>query len=299
MKKKYRSIENIKSSYGRRFVLLWEIGLVLFIIVPMITTIIYSLSDVTAGQTGLEYKFVGLSNFNYVINVDKDFLNYMGASFVTMLYSVPAILVISLVIAIILSKEFKGRIIFRTLYFLPVIIATGVVIQLILRCTSASLTSSAGVAQTEKNDMINVAEVLSWLNLKGKFVTYFQAAISGIFTLVWASGVQIVLFIAGMQSIPDTLYEVSKVEGATKWEEFWFITLPMLSRVIILVTIFTIVELINDKTNKIISYIYTLMSSLQYAETSAMLWIYFAVTGAFIALVMFAFTHFCAKRWEA
>lgn len=297
-RKKHVGIDSLKSSYGRRFVLIWEIGLLIFVIVPIFQTIIYALSDVRAGEGGLETTFVGLANFNNAINVDTFFLDYMNSSFVTLLYSVPSILVVSLVIAIILNRQFVGRTFFRTMYFLPVIIATGVVMELIMRCTSPSLGSSAGVDPYQKNEMINVAEIMSWLNLSGGFVTYFQKAINAIFSLVWSSGIQIVLFIAGMQSIPDSLYEVSKVEGATKWEEFWFITLPMLSNVIVLVIVFTIVELVNDKTNKIMTYIYSLMASLRYSDSSAMLWIYFAVTGVIIAVVLWAFDRFCARRWR-
>lgn len=99
-------------------------------------------------------------------------------------YSVPSILVISLVIAIILNRQFVGRTFFRTMYFLPVIIATGVVMELIMRCTSPSLGGAAGVDPNQKNEMINAAEIMSWLNLSGGFVTYFQKAINGIFSLV-------------------------------------------------------------------------------------------------------------------
>lgn len=297
-RKKHVGIDRLKSSYGRRFVLIWEIGLLIFVIVPILQTLRYAVSEVWAGDSGLEMSFIGLENFKNAINVDTFFLDYMNSSLATLLYSVPSILVISLVIAIILNRQFVGRTFFRTMYFLPVIIATGVVMELIMRCTSPSLGGSAGVDPNQKNDMINVAEIMSWLNLSGGFVTYFQKAINGIFSLVWSSGIQIVLFIAGMQSIPDTLYEVSKVEGATKWEEFWFITLPMLSNVIVLVIVFTIVELVNDKTNKVMSYIYSLMAALRYSDSSAMLWIYFAVTGVIIAVVLWAFNRFCARRWQ-
>lgn len=297
-KKKYKSIENIKSSYGRRFVLLWEIGLLLFVIVPIFTTIRYSFSDITTTETGLSMKFAGFKYFDNALNVDPEFLKLLMQSLTELAYSLPAILVISLVIAIILNRKFKGRLFFRMMYFLPVIIATGVVIDLILSCTSASLGSNSGVSSTEKNDMINVSEILSWLNLSGPFVTYFQSALNGIFDLVWKSGIQIVLFIAGMQSIPDSLYEVSRVEGATKWEEFWFITLPMLSRIIVLVIVFTMVELVNDKNNAIMEYIYRLMGTLQYAESSAMLWIYFIITGAIIGVVVGLFSRICMRKWE-
>ena len=297
-RKKHVGIDRLKSSYGRRFVLIWEIGLLIFVIVPILQTLRYAVSEVWAGDSGLEMSFIGLENFKNAINVDTFFLDYMNSSLATLLYSVPSILVISLVIAIILNRQFVGRTFFRTMYFLPVIIATGVVMGLIMRCTSPSLGGAAGVDPNQKNEMINVAEIMSWLNLSGGFVTYFQKAINGIFSLVWSSGIQIVLFIAGMQSIPDTMYEVSKVEGATKWEEFWFITLPMLSNVIVLVIVFTIVELVNDKTNKVMSYIYSLMAALRYSDSSAMLWIYFAITGVIIAVVLGAFNRFCARRWQ-
>ena len=134
--------------------------------------------------------------------------------------------------------------------------------------------------------------------MTGPLVEFFQTAISEIFTLVWSSGIQIILVIAGLQSIPDSLYEVSKVEGATKWEEFWFVTFPMLSRITLLVIIFTFVELVTDKTNEVMSYIYNLMTSLNYDESSAMLWMYLGASGLFMGIIVFAFNRLCMKRWE-
>ena len=102
-----------------------------------------------------------------------------------------------------------------------------------------------------------------------------------------------------MQSIPDSLYEVSKVEGATKWEEFWFITLPMLARTIILVIIFTLVELITSKTNAVMALAYTFMkATINYGKASAMLWIYFIIVGALIAIIMFLYSKLFLKRWD-
>ena len=102
-----------------------------------------------------------------------------------------------------------------------------------------------------------------------------------------------------MQSIPDSLYEVSKVEGATKWEEFWFITLPCLARTLILVIIFTMVELITAKTNSVMELAYTFMETASnYGKASAMLWIYFVVVGLFMAIVVLLYSQICLKRWD-
>ena len=101
-----------------------------------------------------------------------------------------------------------------------------------------------------------------------------------------------------MQTIPPLLYEVSKVEGATKWEEFWFITFPMLSRVTVLVSVFSMVELMTSQSNTVMRQAYTFMRSQNYGEGSAMLWSYFVVIGAIMAIVIGAYSRFCMKRWE-
>ena len=106
------------------------------------------------------------------------------------------------------------------------------------------------------------------------------------------------MVIAGLQSIPSTLYEASKVEGANKWEEFWFITFPMLSRVTLLVSIFTAVELFEDKTSPIMSNVYSMMNGGKYDRSSAMLWVFFAIVGLVIGLIIFLYNRFLMKRWE-
>lgn len=294
-KKKYRGIESLKSWYGRGFILIWQIGILLFVIIPAIQSIIYSFSEISTDAVGIHTKFIGFENYKYIFRSDPKFLTYVIESFTEMLYSLPAILVISIIIGIILNGRFKGRLFFRALYFSPVIIATGVVIEWINMCTNPSLTEAGGASS---GSMIDVSELMQLIGLKGGFVEYFQLAISGVFDIVWSSGVQIVLVIAGLQSIPDSLYEVSKVEGATKWEEFWFITFPMLSRTTVLVVIFTFVELMMDKTNTVMSYIYNLMSVLNYSDSSAMLWAYILISSTVMGLIVFAFNHFCAKKWE-
>jgi len=205
---------------------------------------------------------------------------------------------LSLILALLLNQKFKGRLLFRSLYFLPVIIASGVVIQLLFKSTSSEL-SSSGVSDSFAANMLSVDDILKWLSLPTEVGVYFSTVLNNIFNLVWNCGIQIVLFISGMQSIPDSLYEVSKVEGATKWEEFWFITLPMLARTLILVIIFTMVELITDKSNAVMERAYAFMGvASNYGKASAMLWIYFAIVGTFIAFVMLIYSKVFLKRWD-
>ena len=293
--KKKRGIESLKSKYGMLFVLPWTLGIIFFVLIPIVQSISYSFSKISTDEYGIVQNFRGIKNYIYIVSEDPNFLSYLTSSILKLLYSLPAILVISIMIGIILNGKFRGRTFFRSLYFLPVIIATGVVMEWIMLCANPSLDTAGGSATSE---IINITQITEALGLTGPLVEFFQTAISEIFTLVWSSGIQIILVIAGLQSIPDSLYEVSKVEGATKWEEFWFVTFPMLSRITLLVIIFTFVELVTDKTNEVMSYIYNLMTSLNYDESSAMLWMYLGPSGLFMGIIVFAFNRRCMKRWE-
>ena len=297
-KKKHKGIESLKSTYGRLFVLHWEIGIILFFIVPLIKSFHYAFCDISFVGGQFQTEFIGLGNINYAWNENANYTNYVAETLGSMAYSLPVIVILSLILALLLNQKFKGRIFFRALYFLPVIIASGVVIQLLFQSTSDDL-SSSGVSGSFAANMISVDDIVAWRSLPAEIGGYFSVVLNNIFNLVWNCGIQIVLFISGMQSIPDSLYEVSKVEGATKWEEFWFITLPMLARTLILVIIFTMVELVTDKSNKVMNLAYTFMSAVtNYGRASAMLWIYFAIVGLLLAVIMFAYSKICLKRWD-
>ena len=297
--KKHKGIESLKSTYGRLFVLHWEIGLILFFVMPLFQSFYYAFCDVSFAGGEYHFDFAGMKNFDYAWNKNADFTNNVSVSLRSIVGSLPVIVIISLILALLLNQKFRGRLFFRGLYFLPVIIASGVVIELLFKTTTSDL-SSSGVSDTFASNMIQVDDIMAWLSLPTEIGAYFGGLLNDIFNLVWNCGIQIVLFISGMQSIPDSLYEVSKVEGATKWEEFWFITLPMLSRTLILVIIFTIVELVTAKDNVVMSQAYTLMkgAATSYGTASAMLWIYFIIVGAFMAILMLVFSKLFLKRWD-
>ena len=109
---------------------------------------------------------------------------------------------------------------------------------------------------------------------------------------------QIVLFIAGLQAIPKTIYEACYVEGATKWEEFWFITFPMMSRVVLLVGIYTMIELFTDKGSPLMEKALSLMAAGNFDLTSAMLWFYFIVVGIIMGIVIGVYNRYLLKKWK-
>lgn len=237
-KKKYKGVEQIKSGYGYKFVVPWALGLLLFFIIPLIRSVIFAFSSVSVDASGLIMDNVKLENFRYLVQDDPDYMTNLGAAVLSFLQTFPIVFILSLVLALLLNGEYKGRTFFRAIYFLPVIIASGVVLDLLFYTMSSDDLVMAGVSESMSMNMLPLDYIIEKIGLPTQLVDFLSTAMADIFDTIWKCGIPIVLFIAGLQTIPDSLYEVSKVEGATKWEEFWFITLPMLSRVLLLVAVY-------------------------------------------------------------
>jgi len=298
--KKVAGVERLKVRYGRMFVLPWTIGLILFFIVPLVESIAYAFSNVSLVDEDM-LSFAGLEHFRYLLKEDPNFLDNMAEAVTSFVYSLPIIVALSLIFALILNQKFRGRIFARAVFFLPVIIATGVVMKFVtgeaLGTDSAGLTTALG--ETESYSGIQFDQLLINLGLPQSVTELLSDYIARVFNLVWSCGIQILLFVAGMQSIPDHLYEVSKIEGATAWEEFWFVTFPMLGNVIFLVLIYTIVDLFTAFDNPIMTQAYDLISKNSvYDRSSAILWGYFVVVGFVGGLILLAYNRILMKKWN-
>ena len=295
-KRKVKGLETLKSRYGYIFLAPWIVGMLIFFIVPIVQSAYFSFADITIGD-GAVTKFGGLANIKYLLFKDPKYVNNLIAAFTDMFISVPFILLVSLILAVLLNNKFRGRLFFRSLFFLPVIIAGGSVLDLYLSAASGNATEVA-VNESVSFGMVDFSAIFSALNLPAAVETYLSVGLDNLFMLVWQSGIQIILFIAGLQSIPDLLYEVSEVEGAAKWEEFWFITLPSLGRTMFLVIVFTIVENITKSSNKVIEQGYKFFNSLSFGRGSAALWLYFLVVGIIVALILFIYNKKLLRRWS-
>ena len=295
--RKKKGVEALKSRYGMLFVLPWVIGLILFFIVPLLSSIFYSFCKVNIVSGGVDTTFVGLEHYKYAINSDPYYLDHLKNAISSFTVQVPIILALSLILAIILNQKFHGRMIARAIFFLPVIIATGVIISYLVKAGMV-LGDTSGDAAAAYSSMINFDAILANLGLPEEINELISGYISSVFNLLWSCGVQIILFISGLQSIPDQLYEVARVEGCSKWEEFWYITFPMLGNNILLVMVYTMIELIT--ANKyVMASAYDLMSTQTvYDRSSAMLWMYFIIVGAIMALVLAVYNQFCLKKWS-
>ena len=297
--KKARGIEQLKNRYGLMFVLPWFLGFIIFFLVPIIQSVWFSFCDVTMSTDGVRTKFIGLETYKYyLVEGHADYTDLLAADLTSMLYSLPIILMVSLVLAILLNQKFRGRLFFRALYFMPVIIATGVVLNILFMTTDEEALVSSGISTSLTDSMFSVEDVVGWMNMPDNIAVIVKSVINNIFDLLWSCGIQTVLFIAGLQAIPGTLYEASRVEGASKWEEFWFITFPMLRSVTMLVAVFTMVDLLTSTRREIINLAYSQMNAGVYDAPSTMLWIYFVLVGILMALLLFLYNHFLMKRWR-
>ena len=299
-KRRVGSLEARQSRYGRLFVLPWVIGFVLFFLIPLCQSILFAFSRVTISAEGFLTDFTGLTNLKFAFYEQPQYTDNLGSAVSDFVTSLPIIVLLSLCIAVVLNQKFRGRAVARAIYFIPAIVASGVVMGIFTAdSTSTSLMEGGGGSQSMFSSAIDFEEILAGLGLPDTVMGILSTYASKISTLIWSCGVQIILFISGLQTIPESLYEASKIEGATPWEDFWFITFPMLSNILLVVTFYTTIDIFTNAENPVMEQAYNLILNQQnYDQSSAMLWAYFAIIGAVAGLVFFLLNRLFIRRWR-
>ena len=185
------------------FVLPWVFGFVLFFFVPLIESVIFAFSKVSLTPSGFELIFKGLKNFKYIFLEDSDYTDRLVAAFGNFAYTLPFIVIFSLILAVLLNQKFKGRLFFRSVFFMPVIISTGIVMTFILGDDVAvQMRSADDQVSTLLGVFIDVEEVMTGLGLPQQIIELLIKYVEEIFNLLWCSGIQILLFVSGLQAIP-------------------------------------------------------------------------------------------------
>lgn len=294
-KKRIKSLERVRNRAGYTFVAHWAIGLLMFFVVPLISSIWYAFNDVTITVGNVQTDWKGLFYIKELITADTDYVDNLGSSIGMMLYSLPIILALSLILAVLLNQQFKGRTVFRAIFFIPIIIANSVVMD---NLNSDVVTMPLFSSGTGSNSLINYKEIITGLGIPDEISPILTFLLSNTINLIWKCGVQTILFLAGLQSISASMYEVSKIEGANKWEEFWLITVPSLRHIISLVMIYTMIELFVSMDNSLVAVAYQKMTDSDFGRSSAMLWIYFVIVLAIIGTAYVLYQRYCVKKWE-
>lgn len=282
------SYEKKKQLYGYGFIALWMIGTLYFFIYPLIVSLVYSFHDTKVGSGGMELSNLGFQNYVNAFRQDQDYTKALVETLSNTALKTPLILVFSIFIAVILNQKFRGRTFARAVFFLPVIIATGPVIDIITGNMATSGQSSGAEQFSTMFEANLVDELLNFLgiyNISDKLTEVINTLTSDIFNLVWNSGIQILLFLSALQGIPFSAKEAAQMEGATGWEYFWKITIPYISPQILTCLVYTIVDSFVDPGNQVMEIVLNKASSWEHGYSAAMAWAYFAIIGIVLAIV--------------
>lgn len=285
-KRKYKLITR-EDKIGWLFVSPFIIGFVFLFGMPMVQSLIYSFHKVTIDVGAVDKEFVGFANYKALLFENVDFIKALAEFGSDVVLKIVVLLFFSMFVAILLNQKFAGRLFFRTAMFLPVIFGSDAVMSLYNRkssYTSISLESEAGLFGTME---VGASDFLMELVDSFGFMSGIMATVTnsaaGIFEYAWDAGIQIVLFIIGLQAIPSYLYEVCEIEGATKWETFWKITFPMLTPTVLLCLIYTVIDSCNSG-NEVMTLIQKDMRTLLHyacAET----WLYSVLIFALVFVI--------------
>ncbi|MGN0642673.1 MAG: carbohydrate ABC transporter permease [Huintestinicola sp.] len=287
MKRLNLSYEKKKGLYGYGFIALWFIGALMFFIIPVIKSFIYSFYEVKPETGYLVMNWLGITNYKNAFMRDPNFRQYLVEVITDTVTQTPVVIIFSLFVAIVINQEFRGRTFARAVFFLPVIVATGPVYAIITGDLSTAGTSDADQFSTMFSaDMVD--ELLEFIGIYGfndQLTETLSTMTSDILNLVWKCGIQIIIFLSALQGIPTSAKEAAAIEGATSWEFFWKITLPYVSPMILVNLVYTIIDTFTDPTNVVMERVLQVQDDWQYGYSAAMAWSYFAVVLVVIGII--------------
>ena len=298
-KKRGVSLASRKSRYGYIFVAPFLVGFLLFFLSPFIFFVSMAFSKMGMTDNGMAFTYVGFKNFKDLLTSDMQYLGDVFSSLASMGVILISVVLYSLFIAIILNQKFKGRFFVRAMFFLPVVVASGVAAisgnndilidnaQKVLGNMdgNTSVKMSENIAMTIIN-MFSSAQAANW------FVKIIADLVAQIYNLTQASGVQILIFLAALQTISPSIYEAASIDGSTGWESFWKITFPLISPMLLVNAIYTAVDFLAGASNSVVNNIFVTGVKLDYAKSSSMGVIYFPIVLLAVGVVMLIISRF-------
>ncbi len=302
-RRKAASLDKRKARGGWLFVLPFVIGFVLIYLPIVIDSIKFSFHEIKpiGGAAGYELVPVGWQNYRTALLDTTEFIETLTTGLQTLVFDIPMILIFSLFMAVLLNQKMAGRAAFRAILFLPVIVTTGIIeTWQAENLLSDYMGDSAGI--DDGSGESTASEIVSTLDIEKMFtgmaigeglVSYVAEAINNIYDIVNRSGVQLLIFLAGLQSISPAIYESVQIDGATAWETFWKITFPMISPMILVNAVYTVIDSFTTNSNQVMSYIARIYNqSNGEVLSSAMAWVYFLIVILILAAVAGIFSAF-------
>ncbi len=277
--KNLAGLQKRKALSGYIFISPFIIGFLVFMIKPFFQSLYMSFCKVNISAKGFENIFSGLQNYMTAITVDIEFTRLLTEELGRMVINSLAIMVFSFFVALILNQKFKGRALVRAIFFLPVILSSGVIIGVeydnSLLASMQDMIESNG---TGTSITTTIQDVLVTSGVGSNIFKIVFDVVDGIYDVAIASGIQIIIFLSGLQTISTSMYEAAAIEGCTAWESLWKITFPMISSLFLVNWIYTIVDFCMRTDNQVMEKISEVMIvNLDYGFSAAMSWIYFGV----------------------
>ena len=292
-KRQKHSLERKQSRYGYLFTLPIILGFALMYIPVIVQSLIYSFSSITYQQgKGMVTEWIGTANYETALQAnDATFMSTVVNSTFSLIPQIFVILIFAFFMANILNQNFRGRTPARVIFFIPVIMSTGVISYFDSLGSFVDTYSKQGKLDVGSAgvsfDYSQIQQIVSSSLGSSELAEVVMAAVDGIYGIITSAGVQMLVFLSGLQSISPNMYEAAKVEGATGWEIFWKISFPMISPLILVNLMYTVIDLFLKSDNNAIAYINeALESSSRYAEASALSWIYTIVILLFVGIAL-------------
>ncbi|MBP5565361.1 MAG: sugar ABC transporter permease [Lachnospiraceae bacterium] len=288
-KNKLAGLQKRKAIAGYLFILPFILGFLLFMLKPMFQSLYMSFSNVKLGAGSVEMEWIGLKNYYDAFRTDPDYMRMLGETLGQMVLYSFGIIVFSFFVALILNQEFRGRALVRAVFFLPVIISSGVILGLEENNSlMAQIATTVDASVSNIDITAGLQDILRTAGVGVRAYEWVFEIIANIYDIAIASGIQIIIFLSGLQTISSSMYEAADIEGCTKWESLWKITFPMISSIFLVNWIYTVVDYSMRSDNDVMDKIQTVLTvQLNYGLSSAMAWAYFLIVTAFIGITSF------------
>ena len=286
---KVAGLQRRKAISGYLFIAPFIIGFLAFMVKPLFQSLYMSFCTVEVSPNGIHNVFKGLANYIQAFTIDTEFNRLLVEEISRMCINSLAIMVFSFFVALILNQKFKGRALVRAIFFLPVILSSGVILG--VESNNALLASVQNMVE-ETTSTTSVTDAIKSILLTSgirasPFAKVFDI-VDGIYDVAIASGIQIIIFLSGLQTISTNMYEAAAIEGCTAWESLWKITFPMISSLFLVNWIYTIVDFCMRSDNQVMEKISDQMIQyINYGFASAMSWIYFLIVIVIIGVSSF------------
>ncbi|MDQ6421869.1 sugar ABC transporter permease [Paenibacillus sp. LHD-117] len=285
MTRRRMSLQQRKAALGIIFVAPWLFGFVILFLIPLYESFLYSLNTLTLGKGGFDTQYAGFAFYKELFRSHPTFTRTLLEAVSDIVINVPSITIFSLFVATLINQKFRGRVFARSIFFLPVLLAAPV-LSLENSSQMASIASSVTGASEDGGlafTSFELQRLLLEAGVGGVIVDYVTGSVDRIYEVISSSGVQILIFLAALQSISPSLYEAAKIEGTTGYEAFWKITFPMISPILLTNVVYTIVDAYSrNALSQMITD--TAFQSLNFSLSAAMAWVYFIVVGLILLL---------------